>query len=66
MLRCEYKDPNSPAPHINCCDSFGSDPEDFAILHFVEVTCCSSHEAIEIESCGLRLKDRTIKAFSVL
>ena len=29
MLRCEYKDPNSPAPHINCCDSFGSDPEDF-------------------------------------
>ncbi len=29
MLRCEYKDPNSPAPHLNCCDSFGSDPEDF-------------------------------------
>jgi len=39
-------------------DPFGSDPEDFAILHFVEVTCCSSHEAIEIESCGERLKDR--------
>ena len=29
MLRCEYKDPDSPAPHLNCCDSFGSDPEAF-------------------------------------
>ena len=40
-------------------DPFGEDPEDFALLHFVEVTICSSHEAIEIEPCGTRLKDRT-------
>ena len=40
-------------------DPFGDDPEDFALLHFVEVTICSSHEAIEIEPCGLRLKERT-------
>ena len=40
-------------------DPFGEDPEDFALLHFVEVTICSSHEAIEIEPCGPRLKDRT-------
>jgi len=39
-------------------DPFGDDPEDFALLHFVEVTVCSSHEAIEIESCGKRRRER--------
>ena len=39
-------------------DPFGTDPEDFAILHFVEVTVCSSFEAINIEPCGPRHKDR--------
>jgi hypothetical protein len=29
MLRCEYKDADSPAPHLNCCDSFNSSPEEF-------------------------------------
>ena len=32
-------------------DPFGDDPEDYALLHFVEVTAVSSHEAIQIEPC---------------
>ena len=39
-------------------DPFGSDPEDYALLHFVEVTVVSSHEAIQIKPCGVRVKDR--------
>jgi len=39
-------------------DPFGTDPEDFALLHFVEVTICHSHETIEIEPCGVRVKER--------
>ena len=39
-------------------DPFGDDPEDYALLHFVEVTVCSSHEAIEIEPCGKRVRER--------
>ena len=31
-----------------CTDPFGNDPEDYALLHFVEVTAVSSHEAIKI------------------
>jgi hypothetical protein len=37
-------------------DPFGSDPEDYALLHFVEVTAVSSHEAIHI---GIATADRT-------
>ena len=37
-------------------DPFGSDPEDYALLHFVEVTAVSSHEAIHI---GRATADRT-------
>lgn len=62
----------SPLPsilHANLCvglievgetvlDPFGTDPEDFALLHFVEVTICHSHETIEIEPCGVRAKER--------
>lgn len=39
-------------------DPFGSDPEDYALLHFVEVTVVASHEAIRIKPCGVRVKDR--------
>ena len=39
-------------------DPFGDDPEDYALLHFVEVTVCASHEAIEIERCGPRVRER--------
>ena len=39
-------------------DPFGDDPEDFAILHFVEFTIAASYEAIQIEKCGKRLKER--------
>ena len=39
-------------------DPFGTDPEDFALLHFIEVTVTSSHEAIEIEASLKRAKDR--------
>jgi len=39
-------------------DPFGNDPEDFALLHFVEVTAVSSHEAINMEPCGKRVKER--------
>ena len=40
-------------------DPFGTDPEDFALLHFVEWTSCASFEAIKIEHVGPRLKDST-------
>jgi len=40
-------------------DPFGDDPEDFALLHFVEFTIAASYEAIQIEKCGKRLKERT-------
>ena len=30
MSRCEYNDPDSPAPHLNCCDSFNSSSAEFA------------------------------------
>ena len=39
-------------------DPFGNDPEDYALLNFVEVTAVSSHEAINIKPCGPRVADR--------
>ena len=30
MSRCEYQDPNSPEPFLNCCDSYASSPAEFA------------------------------------
>ena len=44
-------------------DPFGTDPEDFALLHFIEVTVTSSHEAIEIEASAQRHKDRQHQQF---
>ena len=32
---------------------------DFALLHFVEFTIAASYEAIQIEKCGVRIKERT-------
>ena len=39
-------------------DPFGNDPEDFALLHFVEYTLGASFEATLIKPCGARRADR--------
>ena len=39
-------------------DPFGSDPEDFALLHFVEYTLGASYEATRIKPCGPRRAER--------
>ena len=35
-------------------DPFGEDPEDFALMHFVEYAMGVSREAIDIQSCSIR------------
>ena len=39
-------------------DPFGSDPEDFTVLHFIEFTPPSSLAAIEVDSMGPPLRER--------
>ena len=39
-------------------DPFGKDPEDFAVLHFVECTAASSLEVIEVEHAGRHVAER--------
>ena len=39
-------------------DPFGSDPEDFTILHFIEFTAASTLAAIEVDSMAPVMRDR--------
>ena len=39
-------------------DPFGDDPEDFALLHFVESTVCASWECISVQRLLPRMAEQ--------